>query len=236
MFARSRAYVDGDFTRTANQRKLIQALVDKVLALPVTELPGVIQAAAKCVTTDIKVNVIISLAQQFKDDGDLLMYSAMLPSVTGYVDGVSYVFADEGKVTEMMKVVDQGGDPSGITGSTSKLAQKYGAGSSAGGSSTGGTATGSGMYAGNDYDTGGASAYSGGYSASGTGSSSYYGGATGGATGGYADTSSSASGAGTGYSGAASTGGSAGSSGTGGYATGAGTGGYAAGTGVGSAY
>ena len=138
VFARSRAYVDGDFTRTANQRKLIQALVDKVLALPVTELPGVIQAAAKCVTTDMKVNDIISLAQQFKDDGDLLMYSAMLPSLTGYVDGVSYVFADEDKVTEMMKVVDQGGDPSGITGSTSKLAQKYGAGSSAGGSSTGG--------------------------------------------------------------------------------------------------
>ena len=193
VFARSRAYVDGDFTRTANQRKLIQALVDKVLALPVTELPGVIQAAAKCVTTDLKVNDIISLAQQFKDDGDLVMYSAMLPSVTGYVDGVSYVFADEDKVTEMMKVVDQGGDPSGITGSTSKLAQKYGAGSSAGGSSMGGTATGSGMYAGNDYDTGGASAYSGGYSASGTGSSSYYGGATGGATGGYADTSSSVS-------------------------------------------
>ena len=232
MFARSRAYVDGDFTRTANQRKLIQALVDKVLALPVTELPGVIQAAAKCVTTDMKVNDIITLAQQFKDDGDLLMYSAMLPSITGYVDGVSYVFADEDKVTEMMKVVDQGGDPSGITGSTSKLAQKYGAGSSAGGSSTGGTATGSGMYAGNDYDTGGASAYSSGYSASGTGSSSYYGGATGG----YADASSNAYGAGTGYSGAASTGGSAGSSSTGGYATGAGTGGYAAGTGVGSAY
>lgn len=230
VFARSRAYVDGDFTRTANQRKLIQALVDKVLALPVTELPGVIQAAAKCVTTDMKVNDIVSLAQQFKDDGDLLMYSAMLPSVTGYVDGVSYVFADEDKVAEMMKVVDQGGDPSGITGSTSKLAQKYGAGSSAGGSSTGGTATGSGMYAGNDYDTGAASAYSSGYSASGTGSSSYYGGATGG----YADTSSSASGAGTGYSGAASTGGSAGSYGTGGYASGAGTGGYATGTGVGS--
>ena len=225
VFARSRAYVDGDFTRTANQRKLIQALVDKVLALPVTELPGVIQAAAKCVTTDMKVSDIVSLAQQFKDDGDLVMYSAMLPSITGYVDGVSYVFADEDKVTEMMKVVDQGGDPSGITGSTSKLAQKYGAGSSAGGPSSGGAATGSGMYAGNDYGTGGTSAYGGGYSASSAGSSAYYGGSTGGVTGGYADTSSSTSGAGTGgYAGAASTGGSASSYGTGGYATGTGTG------------
>ena len=225
VFARSRAYVDGDFTRTANQRKLIQALLDKVLALPVTELPGVIQAAAKCVTTDMKVSDIVSLAQQFKDDGDLVMYSAMLPSITGYVDGVSYVFADEDKIAEMMKVVDQGGDPSGITGSTSKLAQKYGAGSSAGGPSSGGAATGSGMYAGNDYGTGGTSAYGGGYSASSAGSSAYYGGSTGGVTGGYADTSSSTSGAGTGgYAGAASTGGSASLYGTGGYATGTGTG------------
>ena len=58
VFARSRAYVDGDFTRTANQRKLIMALVEKVLSLPVTELPGVIQSAAKCVNTDLSVTDI----------------------------------------------------------------------------------------------------------------------------------------------------------------------------------
>lgn len=147
VFARSRAYVDGDFTRTSNQRKLIEALANKVLSLPVTELPGVVQAAAKCVTTDMKIADIISLAQQFQGNGDLTMYSAMLPSITGYVGDVSYVFADEDKVTEMMQIVGSGGDPSGIVGTTSKLAQQYSATSSANGSSSG-----TGAYAGNDYD------------------------------------------------------------------------------------
>ena len=71
VFARSRAFVDGDFTRTANQRKLIMALVNKVLDMPVTELPGVIQGAAKCVTTDLSVTDIVALAEQFKGKGDL---------------------------------------------------------------------------------------------------------------------------------------------------------------------
>ena len=190
MFARSRAYIDGDFTRTSNQRKLIEALANKVLSLPVTELPGVVQAAAKCVTTDMKIADIISLAQQFQGNGDLTMYSAMLPSITGYVGDVSYVFADEDKVTEMMQIVGSGGDPSGIVGATSKLAQQHSATSSANGSSSG-----TGAYAGNDYGTG--NSYSSGSYGTSTGygyvdSSSSYGGSTGSSTGGnygYTDSS-----------------------------------------------
>lgn len=117
VFARSRAYVDGDFTRTANQRKLIMALVEKVLALPVTELPGVIEKAAQCVTTDLSVTDIIALAQQFKGGGDLTIYSAMVPSTTGYIGEISYVFTDEVALKEMMKIVEEGGDPSGVVSS-----------------------------------------------------------------------------------------------------------------------
>ena len=123
VFARSRAYADGDFTRTQNQRKLIQAIVDKVLALPVTELPGVIEAAAQSVTTDLSVTDIINLAQQFQDEGDMTMYSAMVPSVAQYVNGISYVFTDTGQLSEMMKVVEEGGDPSGITVSDEMMAK-----------------------------------------------------------------------------------------------------------------
>lgn len=117
VFARSRAYADGDFTRTANQRKLIMALVEKVLALPVTELPGVIEKAAQCVTTDLSVTDIIALAQQFKGGGDLTIYSAMVPSTTGYIGEISYVFTDEVALKEMMKIVEEGGDPSGVVSS-----------------------------------------------------------------------------------------------------------------------
>lgn len=116
VFARSRAYVDGDFTRTSNQRKLISAIVDKVLALPVTDLPGVIQSAAKCVTTDLSVNDIISLAQEFKDsDGKMKMYSDMVPSYTGYENDISYVYTDQAALEQMMKVVEEGGDPKTVT-------------------------------------------------------------------------------------------------------------------------
>lgn len=134
VFARSRAYVDGDFTRTANQRKLIQAIVDKVLALPISDLPGVIQSAAQCVTTNLSVADILSLAQQFKEGGNLTLYSAMVPSTTADIGGVSYVLTDEPALEEMMRVVEEGGDPSGITASSSGTYGSSGSGDPGGGS------------------------------------------------------------------------------------------------------
>lgn len=161
VFARSRAYVDGDFTRTSNQRLLISALVNKVLSLPVTELPGVLQKAAKCVVTDLSVNDIISLAQQFKDAGNLTVYSAMVPSTTGYVDGVSYVFADEKALKQMMQVVEEGGDPSGITAGSAGYSSSSSSSSGSGySSSSSGTSSSSG------YSSSSSSGYSSGYSTS----------------------------------------------------------------------
>lgn len=150
VFARSRAFVDGDFTRTANQRKLISALVEKIVALPVTELPGVLSAASKCVTTDLSVNDIISLAQQFKDDGDLTVYSAMVPSVIApqLIDGVSYVFNDPEATKKMMEVVEEGGDPSTVVSTAdpqSLYSSQFGSrGGSSGRSSSGGGGSGGG--------------------------------------------------------------------------------------------
>lgn len=124
VFARSRAYADGDFTRTSNQRLLIEALLDKILSLPIDQMPGVIQSAAKCVSTDFSLTEILSLATEFiDDDGDLTIYSAMVPSTTTMLDGVSYVVTDESGLKKMMEVVAQGGDPStvqtyGATGSS----------------------------------------------------------------------------------------------------------------------
>ena len=195
VFARSRAYADGDFTRTQNQRKLIQAIVDKVLSLPVTELPGVIEAAAQSVTTDLSVTDIINLAQQFQDEGDMVMYSAMVPSVAQYVNGISYVFTDTGQLAEMMKVVEEGGDPSGITVSDEMLAkaiaseqnQGYSSGYSSYGSgyssySSGYSSYGSGYGSGySSYGTAGAGVGS--YGTAGAGAGYSTGAATGAATG-----------------------------------------------------
>ena len=155
-FARSRQYVDGDFTRTANQRKLIGALIDKVVTLPITDLPGVIQSAAQCVTTDLSVSDIVALAEQFKDEGDITIYSAMVPSTTGMIDEVSYVFTDKTALAEMMRIVEEGGDPSGITASASAYegTSENDANSSNGSSSSSGSSSRSRSYD-DDSDSGG---------------------------------------------------------------------------------
>ena len=114
IFARSRQYADGDFSRTSNQRTLVTALVKKVLNLPVNEIPDTIQRCAKCVTTDMSVFDIYSLAVQFKNLGELTVYSAMVPSYTDYIDGVSYVICDTTTLAKMIKIMEEGGDPNTV--------------------------------------------------------------------------------------------------------------------------
>ena len=126
VFARSRAYADGDFTRTANQRKLIAALAEKILSMPLAKLPGIVQTAAGSITTDLSVTDLYSLATQFQDGGELSMTSCMVPSITGMYKSASYVFCDENALATMMQTIEAGGDASEITGTTSKLAQQLG--------------------------------------------------------------------------------------------------------------
>lgn len=124
VFARSRQYADGDFTRTSNQRLLVEALAKKVLSAPVSQMPSVIEGAAKCVTTDLSLTEIVSLAAAFVDgDGDLTMYSAMVPSVFGTEEDAAYVLVEKDGLRSMMAIVEQGGDPNtaetyGAKGST----------------------------------------------------------------------------------------------------------------------
>ncbi len=122
-FARSRAFADGDFTRTQNQRQLIMAIVQRVLDLPVTQMPAVIEAASQCVTTNMAPEEILKLAEKFKSTAEqrekegkdgITVYSAMLPSWTGMEGAVSYVFNDEEKTREVMETMLKGEDPSDI--------------------------------------------------------------------------------------------------------------------------
>lgn len=113
-FARNRDYPQGDFVRTSNQRKLIEAIVEQVVATPISNIPTVVQAAASCVTTDIKAIDLIGLAQQFADADDIVMYSAMLPSYTQTINGISFVINDEELTQHMMKLFKKGEDVSEI--------------------------------------------------------------------------------------------------------------------------
>lgn len=112
-FARERyGYNEGDFQRAENQRILVQALADEILSLPAVELPGTVQSLANCISTDFDLNELISLAQTFQSAEHHYFYSAMVPSTTQTIDGVSYAITLEDEWKEMMAMVDSGQDPS----------------------------------------------------------------------------------------------------------------------------
>lgn len=111
-FARSRKFGDGDFTRSADQRVLIDALIRKAYAMDVSEIPNVLKAAKNFVKTDLRLGDMVSLATQFiTADKELTLYSAMVPSTTGSEGGASYVYTDKDALSRMMKMVENGEDP-----------------------------------------------------------------------------------------------------------------------------
>ena len=112
VFARSRAYFDGDYTRQANQRKVIMALAYKMLESPASELMGVIQASTKFLTTDMSVDDILSVADQMRHNNDypIKIYSANIPSYPADIAGISWVIADQNDLDAMMEVFNAGGD------------------------------------------------------------------------------------------------------------------------------
>lgn len=115
-FARERyGYTRGDFQRADNQKILLQALIKQILGVSPLELPGTIQNLAECVSTDLGLTDIISLAQKFQAAQSLTFYSATVPSSTMTLDNVSYVVTDQSAWAEMMQRVDLGADPNAQT-------------------------------------------------------------------------------------------------------------------------
>lgn len=113
VFARERyGYNEGDFQRAENQRIVVQSLADAVLSLPPTDLPGTVQSLANCISTDYSLNELIELAQTFQSAEHYYFYSAMVPSTTQTIDGVSYTITLEDEWANMMQMVDTGQDPS----------------------------------------------------------------------------------------------------------------------------
>lgn len=117
-FARERyGYSRGDFQRADNQRILAEAIIKKVLDVSPLDLPGTIQKLAECVSTDYGLNDIIELAQKFQAASGITFYSAMVPSSTMTIDGVSYVITEQSSWQDMMKQVEAGGDPNDVPAS-----------------------------------------------------------------------------------------------------------------------
>ena len=118
VFARSRAYADGDYTRQRNQRKVIDAIIHKGLEAPATDLAGLIQASTKFLTTDsaMDFDFIFSLAELIRHNNDypVTIYSANIPSYPDMIGDVSYVIAEDAGVAEMSRIFMEGGDISQV--------------------------------------------------------------------------------------------------------------------------
>ena len=102
-----------------------------MLSMDPSEYPGLLMKISECMNTDFTVQELLGLAQAFIDEPELKMYSAMVPSGTAEIDGISYVTVDEALLEEMMKLVNKGKNPAKLeyednTVKSSKEAEKQG--------------------------------------------------------------------------------------------------------------
>lgn len=112
LLSRSRKFSDGDFTRTEDQRILLEALFTKGFKLPLSNLSSAYNIIRPYIRTDFTFAQVLDLANIFKDKSKMTVYSAMVPSTTSYENGISYVITDKEALLRMMAMVEAGEDPS----------------------------------------------------------------------------------------------------------------------------
>lgn len=104
-------YGAGDDYRAANQRTVISAIAQKVLASDPLTMSNTISAMSEYVTTDMSVAEIVAIAQSMSGMTADNIYSAKLPATAEYADGVWWDILDVDGVKEMMLRVDAGLPP-----------------------------------------------------------------------------------------------------------------------------
>jgi polyisoprenyl-teichoic acid--peptidoglycan teichoic acid transferase len=108
-FVRSRAYPEGDLMRIQNQQAFLRALLGEITEVrnPL-RLKRVIDAFVDNVSTDLSAVRLLSLANGMRGMDIDALEAVTIPGTPEYVDGVSYVIADEEAMREMLSRVDQG--------------------------------------------------------------------------------------------------------------------------------
>ena len=126
VFARSRAYANGDFTRGNNQKILVNAIVDKMLSLDATAMPGVLMECSKCVTTDYSFNELLALVMTFQTaknggvasgvevDNPIDAIATVIGAITGS-NGLSLTTALQLVWDYIMGATDSGEKPTEVT-------------------------------------------------------------------------------------------------------------------------
>ena len=123
------AFGAGDFYRAANQRMVIQAIVDKALSSGPITLISLAPTIMGMVDTDISVIDLLRLTQAYVGmNAATDLYTAEMPTTPVYEDELWYQVILEDEWREMMKRVDAGlpptedGDPAALTSASAAQA------------------------------------------------------------------------------------------------------------------
>jgi hypothetical protein len=114
-------YADGDFSRIRNQQAFLKALAKQALDFKnVFRAPAIVQAVSDNLDTDMTTSELVALIQQFKgiQDGDV--EAVTMPGSNAFIDGLSYVVANDTKFDAMLERMRKGLplDPKASTTST----------------------------------------------------------------------------------------------------------------------
>lgn len=102
-------YGDGDTYRAANQRMVLGAIMEKVLASDPVTMASTLEALSKYVVTDYKITDIIALATSMVGmDMGRDFYTGMTPTSSAYINDTWYEKINQSAWDAMMKRVDQG--------------------------------------------------------------------------------------------------------------------------------
>ncbi|WP_165253547.1 LCP family protein [Adlercreutzia sp. ZJ304] len=104
-------YGSGDDYRAANQRMVLSAIAQKLLASDPVTMANTISAMSEYVLTDMDVASIIAVAQSMSGMTADSIYSAKAPATSEYVNNVWWDILDEDAWEEMMARVDAGLPP-----------------------------------------------------------------------------------------------------------------------------
>ena len=114
LFSRVRhGFALGDYQRQANQRILIQAIVQKLRSNP-TLMPAAADSLGSVLKTTYHCYDLIPVLARMAMQPPTI-YSASIPSTTQRIRGVDYVIADGPATATLMQVVNAGEDPATVT-------------------------------------------------------------------------------------------------------------------------
>ena len=108
-FVRSRDYAEADYVRMKNQQTFIKALMKQTLqAKNVFSIGAITQAMLHNVVTDMNLQQILGLVNDFKDMNPNSIETATMPSTPKYIDKVAYVILDEQGMQDMVARLAEG--------------------------------------------------------------------------------------------------------------------------------